>query len=571
MKCADVREWLERDLDGVAEPSADVAAHLEHCEGCTAVAGRQKAVTVAARAVLPEAGVPAGFTERVLETAAPATADRALQEAVRPRRARWSVVLAVLFFLPGFFFMWPREPEEGAGDPVYVLQNGDWVAQAMPEEDAVFGLEPQAGIVLETVSIAALDRSLLRATYPVEVIAGRVRLSCKDAAVIKTPLGIMSLEPGTECVATVTNEETTVMSNFDTLKRIAPSALLVTVLSGGVRTIYAQDAPAPAQPPEPVAQKPVAEPRVTVRFENMNIQAAIRLIASKAKRKVVIDPALKGSVTTNIKSIPWPQALTLMGETCQFVWQEDGQGVLYVTPKAAQQNRDTLLWHLARASKQRDAQSIKRLREWAAEIDKVLRGVDPNRRRVDLNTRQQAVIALRQLQQQGIAGPGNGGAGAAGNGAANQAAAVVQLRVAQANVDVADLQKRMVALERRLVATKALLAATEQQRLQDAYVVRRREADDIKKRMGLHKAEVERAMAAGDQDAGAEAMKKYKLAQKAWTLLSNLKHRESCAEKYLSQGNYTAAVAAARDCERAQRDLKEALQELGLRHPPDVK
>jgi hypothetical protein len=446
----------------------------------------------------------------------------------------------------------------------------------MPVKDEVFGMEPQTGTVLETVSVDALARSLLRATYPVEFIVGRVRLNCKEPAVIRTPLGIMNLEAGTECVATVTNEETTVMSSFDTLKRVAPSALLVTVLSGGVQTIYAQEAPAPVQPRKPVAAKPVEEPRVTVRFENMKIQVAIRLIASKAKRRVVIDHALEGSLTTNLKSIPWRQALTLMGETCNFVWHEDGQGVLYVMRKAKQQNQETLPWHLDRALTQHDAQSIKRLKEWAAEIDRVLRRVDPNARQGVLGQLipQPRVVDIRVGAVDAVVvRPANGAGGRAGNGVvgrpATGAAAAAALVRLQADAEVKDLQKRFAALETRLAAAKALLATASRQHLPNAYLSRLQEAEEIKLRIARCQAAVDQAAKAGDNAAAEEALRKYSLARQAWVAHSRLKKTEATIARFVAQGEYEAARAAADECARKKRDLDKILRT--LRPQPDVK
>ena len=85
MKCEKVQQWLRRDLDGVSEPSVEVAAHLERCGTCRAEAQRLRALAEMSRDALPKADVPADFTTHVMTSLFEPTADEALATAARPR------------------------------------------------------------------------------------------------------------------------------------------------------------------------------------------------------------------------------------------------------------------------------------------------------------------------------------------------------------------------------------------------------------------------------------------------------------------------------------------------------
>ncbi len=120
MRCTDVIEWLRQDLDGRSDPSAEIAAHLEQCTRCAAESGRLKAVSEAARAVLPQADVPYDFTERVVDALVSPSRDRELAEAARPRLRSVAllgsfVVAAVLIAL-----LVPRREGSGASGRLQV-------------------------------------------------------------------------------------------------------------------------------------------------------------------------------------------------------------------------------------------------------------------------------------------------------------------------------------------------------------------------------------------------------------------------------------------------------------------
>ena len=161
LSCNDVIVWLRRDLDGSAEPSAEVAAHIERCEECAHEAGRLKRMAAEAREALPPARVPFDFTDRVMDALVEPTGDAALAEAVRPRR-NGALVLVAMLIAAGLFVVWPRDkgapqdrPAEGAegGDAYSKLAEGDKdgtgriVPPAPPRVDVTLVLSKHGEIV----------------------------------------------------------------------------------------------------------------------------------------------------------------------------------------------------------------------------------------------------------------------------------------------------------------------------------------------------------------------------------------------------------------------------------------
>ena len=84
-----------------------------------------KALTEAARAALPEADVPVGFTEGVLDAVSPATGQRALLDAARPRAMRWAVAASILIALSSAYWLGGQSARDG-GDPHVLQPDGRW-------------------------------------------------------------------------------------------------------------------------------------------------------------------------------------------------------------------------------------------------------------------------------------------------------------------------------------------------------------------------------------------------------------------------------------------------------------
>ncbi len=106
MSCHEIRDWLRCDFDGAAEPSGDVAAHLDRCDGCRSIAAQYRLLASDARRALPDPDVPVGFTARVMDVVDDASSDAVLADAVRPRWTRWWPAFVPVVLVA--FVLWGR-------------------------------------------------------------------------------------------------------------------------------------------------------------------------------------------------------------------------------------------------------------------------------------------------------------------------------------------------------------------------------------------------------------------------------------------------------------------------------
>jgi hypothetical protein len=261
MNCETIEQWLRKDLDGAAEPSVEVAAHLERCPTCRAEARRLKALAEMARDTLPAADVPVDFTNQVMGQLVEPTADAALASAARPRMRRWWPVLAVLLVLPFVPLLRTRPAATGS---LHVERGGAWVEADRAGSDDLFGLDAFAQAAVGEADVTALEPSLLRASQPLELLGGQVHVETRDPVVIQTPLAEIRLRADSACVATLGKEKE---MSFDNLKRLGPALLTVTLLAGGA-TIANGEGEEEAGKENPVTvapgQKPVTgDPEIT--------------------------------------------------------------------------------------------------------------------------------------------------------------------------------------------------------------------------------------------------------------------------------------------------------------------
>lgn len=114
-------------------------------------------------------------------------------------------------------------------------------------------------------------------------------------------------------------------------------------------------APAPAQPasPSPAAQAPAAasaatpkysgEP-ISVNLKDVDLRDFFRLIHEISGLNVVVDPAVKGSLTIVLDDVPWDQALDIVLKNNDLDKQLDGNVLRIATKqtlrKEAEENRD---------------------------------------------------------------------------------------------------------------------------------------------------------------------------------------------------------------------------------------
>lgn len=217
MSCDNVRRWLRGDLDGAAEPSSEVAAHLGRCEACAAEARRLQAISAAARAALPRAAVPVDFVDGVMGSLVEAPV-RDLTDAVRPRWRRRLLFFPTLVALPLLIAVfWPR-----------------------PEVRPAVEVERYARVDAEGLRYTAMAPLLMREGPPVELVAGSAIFQCDRPATVRTALADVRLAAGAECLIRVTDKKETMEMDLKQLKRIVPAFLAVTVMSGSVRVANAQ-------------------------------------------------------------------------------------------------------------------------------------------------------------------------------------------------------------------------------------------------------------------------------------------------------------------------------------------
>jgi len=226
MNCDQVRAWLMRDLDGVAEPSADVAAHLERCGACLQEAGRAKALSAAVQAALPRADVPVDFREQVMAAVAEPTAE-ALIEKMRRRPARLLWLAIPLAALAATWIALASFREQPAGD--------------------VIGVAELSRTEVGGVTMTALRPARLGTGPQAELRDGAVLLETSDEAVFHTAFGQVRLEANSECVVEIRDARQEDGMEMRGTGRLLPSLMTVALLTGGATVANAQGEE-PAQP-----------------------------------------------------------------------------------------------------------------------------------------------------------------------------------------------------------------------------------------------------------------------------------------------------------------------------------
>jgi type IV pilus assembly protein PilQ len=74
--------------------------------------------------------------------------------------------------------------------------------------------------------------------------------------------------------------------------------------------------------------------RVTFSFEQEEITKVVGVIATYAGANIVVAPEVKGSVTVNLKNIPWRDALEQIVKTLGFAVVEEDRGILRIVPRS---------------------------------------------------------------------------------------------------------------------------------------------------------------------------------------------------------------------------------------------
>ncbi|MFB3065003.1 MAG: hypothetical protein ACE10D_00680, partial [Planctomycetota bacterium] len=239
MRCTDVIEWLRQDLDGRSDPSAEIAAHLEQCARCAEESGRLKAVSEAARAVLPRSDVPYDFTERVVDALVSPSRDRELAEAARPRLRSVALLGAFVAAAVLIALLVPPRDHNGATGRLQVQSSdGLWIDAERVEGGEFFGLQAGNDAEVSGVRARAIQATLLCASEPAQVTAGWVLLETTEPRRIRTPLGEVRLQKNSRCALLFTQREDEM--GFNTLMKSAPAAMVVAMLAGSAEVANAQ-------------------------------------------------------------------------------------------------------------------------------------------------------------------------------------------------------------------------------------------------------------------------------------------------------------------------------------------
>lgn len=83
----------------------------------------------------------------------------------------------------------------------------------------------------------------------------------------------------------------------------------------------------------PVLIKVAKPERVTFSFENEDVTKVVSVIATYSGANIVVSPAVKGSVTVNLKNIPWRDALEQIVKTLGYAVVEEDRGILRIVPR----------------------------------------------------------------------------------------------------------------------------------------------------------------------------------------------------------------------------------------------
>jgi len=73
--------------------------------------------------------------------------------------------------------------------------------------------------------------------------------------------------------------------------------------------------------------------RVTFSFENEDISKIVSVIAATSGANIIVAPQVRGTVTVNLKDIPWRDALEQIVKTLGFAVVEEDRGILRIVPR----------------------------------------------------------------------------------------------------------------------------------------------------------------------------------------------------------------------------------------------
>ena len=84
----------------------------------------------------------------------------------------------------------------------------------------------------------------------------------------------------------------------------------------------------------PIVIKVYKPERVTFSFENEDVKKVVSVIATYSGANIVVSPEVKGTITVNLKNIPWRDALEQIVKTLGYAVVEEDRDILRIVPRA---------------------------------------------------------------------------------------------------------------------------------------------------------------------------------------------------------------------------------------------
>jgi type IV pilus assembly protein PilQ len=84
----------------------------------------------------------------------------------------------------------------------------------------------------------------------------------------------------------------------------------------------------------PVLIKVYKPERLTLSFENEDIKKVVSVIATYSGANIVVSPEVKGTITFNLKNIPWRDALEQIVKTLRYAVVQEDRDILRIVPRA---------------------------------------------------------------------------------------------------------------------------------------------------------------------------------------------------------------------------------------------
>ena len=137
---------------------------------------------------------------------------------------------------------------------------------------------------------------------------------------------------------------------------------------------------------------------VSVDFRNMEIQNVLKIFAHKGGVNIVMDPAVKGLVTLQLKEIPWKEALNIVVRTYGYAYEYQGSVIVVTTIEGLKKMRENAI--LLTAQEEMETQTYILNFAKAEDVAKSLQTMRSSRGSVNFDVRTNIVIVTDILSRQ---------------------------------------------------------------------------------------------------------------------------------------------------------------------------